>query len=788
MTTLLKGDRGLATLLAVSLLFAILGASSHAAPTRPQPIEPVSPPVAFRDRLLPAPVNGGFRQPGYWVWCGTVVKGDDGRYHHFASRWPHSFSFSPHWLTSSEVVHSVSDTPEGPYTFSDVALPPRGDKFWDGKMTHNPVVRKIGDKYAIYYTGTTYKGPMPTPENPATETSPVELEAHHGERIGIAIADSPSGPWHRLDHPILDVRSNSWEQYLVSNPSPLVMTDNSILLYYKGVEQLRKHAIGVARAATFEGPYERLSDKPFDVGVGAEDPTMWFENGRYHALMLDTDRLFSDKEIYYATSTNGLNWETDPNPVAVTKNYAWSDGVGRRMNSTERPQILVQNGVATHLFLATGATVNGQRETWNQIIPLKPESAVADRVAWWREARFGMFIHWGLYAVPSGTWNGKPTHHENYANPYCEHIMFLEKIPLAEYGQLANQFNPTSFDARAIVAAAKAAGMKYIVFTAKHHDGFAMYHSKVSPYNVVDATPWKRDPLHELADACREAGVKLGIYYSLGRDWENPYAYNESKSNTWDFPNAKPADYARYIKEKVKPQLTELLTNYGPIAVVWFDSPEQTARKQSIELELLVRRLQPDAVVNTRIGNNVGDYDEIADNQIPEKRTGRGFETPATMAESWGYSKLDTQPFWKSPTRLIRQLIDIASKGGNYLLNIGPDEKGAIPAPSVERLDAFSRWMRLYGESIYGTSASTLRQPDWGRFTQRGNTLYAHVFEWPEHELVLPVDVSFIAKIELLGKKIRTLDYAPTHGAAVLVKLPRAAPDPHAAVLRITLR
>lgn len=377
MLTFPKRYRAIAALPFSLFLFVILSTSMHAAPTRPQPIAPVRRPIAFRDRLLPAPVNGGFRQPGYWVWCGSVVKGDDGRYHLFASRWPHGLSFSPHWLTNSEIVHAVSDTPEGPYVFSDVALPPRGDEFWDGKMTHNPVVRKIGDKYVLYYTGTTYKGPMPTPKNPATDTSPQVDEAHRGERIGVAIADSPYGPWHRLDHPILDVRPNSWEQYLVSNPSPLVMPDHSILLYYKGVERLRKDAIGIARATSIEGPYERLSDKPFEAGIGAEDPTMWFENGRYHALMLDTTRRFSNKEIYYATSTNGLNWEIAPDPVAVTKDFAWSDGVARHMNSTERPQILVQNGVATHLFIATGATINGQRETWNQVIPLKPENPPA---------------------------------------------------------------------------------------------------------------------------------------------------------------------------------------------------------------------------------------------------------------------------------------------------------------------------------------------------------------------------------------------------------------------------
>jgi alpha-L-fucosidase len=783
--------RTLALLLLLPALVHNFPATAQIEPAakRPAAVEPKRLPIAFRDRLLPAPVNGGFRDTNYWIWCGSVTRGRDGRYHLFASRWPHALAFSPHWLSNSEIVHAVSDTPEGPFTFSDVALPPRGDEFWDGKMTHNPVVVFHNGRYHIFYTGTTYHGPMPTPETQITEASAMKLEAHRGERVGMASADSPYGPWTRRDRPILDVRPGTWERYLLSNPAPLPLADGSVLLYYKGVEELRKHAIGIARAASIEGPYVRLSDSPFPAGVGAEDPTMWFENGRYHALMLDHNRLFSDKGIYHATSTNGLNWETAPNPVAVTRDYAWGDGVRRRMHSTERPQILVQNGVATHLFLATGADVNSSRQTWNQVIPLKPESAVPDRLAWWREARFGLFIHWGLYSIPGGVWNGQPVHDARYANPYCEHLMWLNRIPLADYRKLADQFNPTNWDARAIVGMAKAAGMKYVVFTAKHHDGFAMYQSKTDRWNTAAATPWKRDPLRDLADACRDAGLKLGIYYSLGRDWSHPHAIAKDRENVWDFP-AEGRDSRQYLEEKVFPQLTELLTGYGPVAVVWFDTPEQTTRKQSIALELLVRRYQPDAIVNTRVGNDVGDYLELEDNQIPEKPTGGDFEVPATMAASWGYSQLDTEPYWKSSRQLIRHLIDIASKGGNYLLNIGPDGSGAVPVLARERLADIARWMERHGEAIHGTLACSLPQPDWGRFTQRGNTLYAHIFDWPANgTLRLPVAPEFIGKLEWVGGKTpQPVAFTPAPNGAVLVNLPAAAPDPSVSVLRVTLK
>ena len=330
-------------------------------------------PEDFHLRLLPAPLNGGLRMDGYWVWCGSVIKGNDGKYHMFASRWPNSTPFSPYWLTNSEIVHAVSSSPAGPYVFSDVALPPRGAEFWDGQMTHNPAIRKFGDTYLLYYTGTTYKGARPSAANPVGETDALKLEAHQGERIGLATSKSPYGPWKRLDKPILDVVPNSWEQYLVSNAAPLILKDGSVMLYYKGVEKLRVNAIGLARAACPTCEYKRISNQPLNMGIGAEDPFIWQENGKFKALMLDTDRRYSpDKEIFYAVSDDGRHWRVPRSAIAVSRKVLWADGSTRKMNSTERPHVLIENGRPTYVFFATGETVNGKRSTWNMVIPLKP--------------------------------------------------------------------------------------------------------------------------------------------------------------------------------------------------------------------------------------------------------------------------------------------------------------------------------------------------------------------------------------------------------------------------------
>lgn len=738
----------------------------------------------FRERILPTEESFGFHQSDYWTWCGSVIKGDDGKYHMFASRWSKKLSFEIYWLTNSEIVHAVSDKPEGPYTFSDVVLPPRGEEYWDGKMTHNPAIRKHGDTYLLYYTGTTYKGDMPDENNLITADSPKKLDAHQHERIGLATAKSPYGPWTRSDKPILDVVPDSWEQYLVANPSPFVFEDGRVMLYYKGVERLKKHAIGVAVADNWAGPYKRISKTPFEMGMGAEDPTIWFENGKFHALMLDHDRKFSDKEIYYAQSKDGIKWELDANPVAITKNIKLKDGSISKHGAMERPSVLIENGVATHAFFATKNKSNSH--SWNMCVPLRKGDEVTDKTKWFKEAGLGMFIHWGLYAVPAGVWKNKPIGDERYINPLAEHIMLLQKIPIAEYAKLATDFNPINFDAKQLVKMAKSAGFKYITFTAKHHDGFAMYNSKVSSYNIVQSTAYKKDPLKDLAEACKKEGIKLCLYYSLGRDWENKHAVSrEPRRNTWDFPDTAGLSYDNYLKEKVMPQLAELLTNYGNIAMIWFDTPELTTLKQSIALELYVKQLQPDCIINTRVGNQVGDILEMEDNKIPEKENTKPWECPGTMAESWGYSTLDTKEYWKSSNELIEKMVDIRSKGGNYLLNIGPDSKGVIPDLVKERIKDISNWMAVNSEAVYNTTPIANKVYN-AYLTQNKTNIFIFIKQSAERNLLMYIDPKTIKKITLLtanGEK--NVSFKSSGGKGIIIYTPTNLPFSSLSVLKI---
>jgi len=419
------------------------------------------------------------------------------------------------------------------------------------------------------------------------------------------------------------------------------------------------------------------------------------------------------------------------------------------------------------------------------LVPSLAQGEAPDRTEWWREAKFGMFIHWGLYAVPAGEWKaGEISEH-----PYSEWIMYHLKIPVAEYEQLAPQFNPVKFDADEWVGLAKRAGMKYMVITSKHHDGFAMFDSKVTDYDIVDATPFGRDPIKELADACRKEGIRFGCYYSIDRDWHHPDAQgNELKqSNYWDYPDESKKDFNKYLYEFALPQVRELLTGYGPIATIWFDGIAKKTAEQNEEIIKMIRALQPDCLINSRLGDWMtykwGDYRSMGDNEVSNRDLGYGWENPGTLGHSYGYNKYDDD--WKSPAEVIRMLVDIASNGGNYLLNIGPKGDGSIPAESVKILEAVGKWMDKNGESIYGTQPAPIEVPSWGKYTAKPGKLYIHVFEWPSNgQLTVPGVEDKVTRAHLLAEPDkRPLQFKQTSNGDVVLDLPVQAPDPSDTVI-----
>jgi alpha-L-fucosidase len=413
------------------------------------------------------------------------------------------------------------------------------------------------------------------------------------------------------------------------------------------------------------------------------------------------------------------------------------------------------------------------------------------RMQWWREARFGMFIHWGLYAVPAGQWQGKA------APGLGEWIMDAANIPVAEYEKFAGQFNPTKYDAARWVAAAKAAGVKYIVITSKHHDGFSLFGTKGSKYNAVDGSPYGKDLLKPLAEECRKQGIRFCTYYSI-MDWHHP-AQDRGSAQHYNPTKIRPGRKAEYVAF-MKQQLQELLDGPNP-DVLWFDGewPDWWTEADAADLYAYLRGLKPSLIINNRIGKgregmeglSRKDREYSGDFGTPEQQipatglSGVDWESCMTMNDTWGFRSDDHK--WKPAEELIRNIIDTASKGGNYLLNVGPTAQGEIPGPSLERLRAIGRWMAVNGESIYGTQASPLKATPWGRATRKmladGKTrLYFHVFQWPQDgKLVVPGLANKPCDAFLLdsGKKLK----AEKHASGLSIGLPAAMPDKTATVV-----
>ena len=433
------------------------------------------------------------------------------------------------------------------------------------------------------------------------------------------------------------------------------------------------------------------------------------------------------------------------------------------MNDKTSQRIFVNQAIVIGVLCAL--TFPGCAQIATKPPELETKQQRDKRMAWWREARFGMFIHWGVYSVPAGIYKDKEI------PGIGEWIMNRAKIPVSEYKKYAKQFNPVKYDPDEWVSLAKEAGMKYIVITSKHHDGFALFDSKVTDWDIVDATPYGKDLLKPLAAACKKHGIKLGFYHSQAQDWCHPGG--AAAGGHWD--KAQDGDMDKYIREIAVPQVREILTNYGDIAVLWWDTPTNMNKKRADVLRPLIH-LQPGIITNNRLGGGYrGDF-STPEQHIPATGLDYDWETCMTMNGTWGYKSYDHD--WKSTETLIHNLVDIASKGGNYLLNVGPTSEGLIPEPSVIRLKEIGKWMKVNGESIYGTSASPFRKLDWGRCTAKPGKLYLHVFDWPANgKLEVPGLRNKVKKAYLLAEKKHELAVTREDKDKVVITLPPKSLD-----------
>ena len=399
------------------------------------------------------------------------------------------------------------------------------------------------------------------------------------------------------------------------------------------------------------------------------------------------------------------------------------------------------------------------------------------RQKWWKEAKLGMFVHWGLYAIPAGVWKGKDW------PGIGEWILKRMEIPIEEYRLLAKQFNPVHFNAEEWVALAVEAGMKYIVVTAKHHDGFAMYHSKCSLYNIVDATPYARDPMADLAVACRKAGIKLCFYYSQAQDW------NEENGLGYGKPDTE-KNFEQYLEDKCIPQVKELLTQYGEIGLIWFDTPMSVTLEQSKRLFATVKSIQPNCIVSGRIGNGVGEYMSTGDNFLPAKPFEGDWEVQATLNDTWGFKAKDQN--WKPVEQVIDILTRINSRGGNYLLNVGPDATGVIPQQSKNILRQLGRYVKDNAPSIYATDLTPMYPYDvrWCNFTSRPYRLYAHILDG-RTQVNMPCIKSRVMEARMLatGEPIQFEHRMSTSSsvARFMATLPKRDPEHPNCVMELTL-
>jgi alpha-L-fucosidase len=420
-----------------------------------------------------------------------------------------------------------------------------------------------------------------------------------------------------------------------------------------------------------------------------------------------------------------------------------------------------------------------------------------ERMQWWREAKFGMFVHWGLYSKPEGEWKGK------VVNGYAEHLMRKEKISRAAYLELAHEFNPLKFNAEEWILNAKKAGMHYFIVTAKHHDGFALFDSGVSDFDIIDQTPFKRDAMAELAAAAKKYGMKFGFYYSHAFDWEHP----DAPGNDWEYKNPGGDQLigganwfdnhpewlpkaVKYVDQKVIPQIKELINKYHP-DILWFDTPHKLPLSENLRILQAIRETDPNIVVNGRLARsasgNFGDYQNTGDRPAELRTVDGDWEAIPTTNESYGYSKHDNSH--KPAKFFIRLLANAASRGGNILLNIGPKGDGSFDQKDSRILDSIGVWLQQNAAAVFGTERSTLPIPGWGVATQKDRTVYLHVFDWPKDGKLLfgGLKTEVRSAYLLADDAKKKLNVKRLNSSDVRIDVPELSPDDSDAVVVLEL-
>ncbi len=707
---------------------------------------------------------GLFVEKGWYVWGGSVIRGKDGRFHMFYSRWPKTAGFTG-WLVFSEIAHAVAERPEGPYRYVGTVLRGRGPGHWDAVTAHNPKIKKFGDKYYLYYCSTRgVSGRAALAEIGRRGYShPKWMLLRNNQRAGVAVAPSLDGPWKRLDRPVVEPSGPITR--VAVNPAVCRGPDGRYYMIVKGDKPgakrfFRNEALALSRSPL--GPFE-VQPRPVIDSFDTEDASLWYDRGRKRFFAV----FHAHTWIGMVASAGGLHWEPALHEAVCPREIPFEDGSRWIPGRMERPFVLTDGrGRATHLFVA----VKKGNRSGNACLSLgrrptfQADWKSLDRhptPRWFRDAKLGIFITWGLYSVPAYSKRG--TYAEWYARwvKTGAHGGLERRFHEKTYGKdfryrdftklwKGELWNPSRW-ARLF----RRAGARYVVLVSKFHDGFALWPNQAAsrvrgyPWNSAETGPG-RDIVGELARAVRREGLRFGTYYSL-MEWDNPL-YDR--------------DPSRYVEEEMIPQLLELVRKYRP-SILWADGdwvrPDTAWRSPEI-LARLYNRVPNylDFLVNDRWGRGLrgmcGDvstteYGRITGGEKRLRKRSRPFEEVRGIGRSFGWNRLERLEDYLGEDALVRLFAGVVSRGGNLLLDVGPRADGRIPLLQQERLLALGRWLEVNGEAVYGAGKGPLGPFPWGCSTVKGRTLYLHLFRWPPRG-VLGVKglLSRVERARLLGE------------------------------------